>query len=71
MNKFILDRIEADVAILETEKGEFLNISSSLLPDNTNEGDVILFDNGEYTILSDETDKRKKRIKNLRNSLRE
>lgn len=71
MNKYILDRIEADVAILETEKGEFLNISSSLLPDNTNEGDVILFDNGEYTILSDETDKRKKRIKNLRNSLRE
>lgn len=71
MNKYILDRIEADVAILETEKGEFLNISSSLLPDNTNEGDIILFDNGEYTILSDETDKRKKRIKNLRNSLRE
>lgn len=71
MNKYILDRIEADVAILETEKGEFLNISSSLLPDNTNEGDVILFDNDEYTILSDETDKRKKRIKNLRNSLRE
>lgn len=71
MNKYILDRIEADVAILETEKGEFLNISSSILPDNTNEGDVILFDNDEYTILSDETDKRKKRIKNLRNSLRE
>ena len=71
MNKYILDRIEADVAILETEKGEFLNISSSLLPDNTNEGDVILFDNDEYTILSDETDKRNKRIINLRNSLRE
>ncbi len=71
MNKYILDRIESNIAILETEKGEFINISSSLLPDNTNEGDVVLFDNGEYTILSDETNKRKKRIKNLRNSLRE
>ncbi|MEE1061983.1 MAG: DUF3006 domain-containing protein [Ruminococcus sp.] len=71
MSKYILDRIESDVAILEGENGELFNISVSLLPDEINEGDVVVSDNGEYKVLSEETNERKEKIKNLRISLRE
>lgn len=71
MSKYILDRIESDVAILEGENGELFNISVSLLPDEINEGDVVVSDNGEYKVLSEETNERKEKIKNLRSSLRE
>lgn len=66
-----MDRIESDVAILEGENGELFNISVSLLPDEINEGDVVVSDNGEYKVLSEETNERKEKIKNLRSSLRE
>ena len=71
MNKYILDRLEFDIAVLESENGEFCNVPVSLLPNDINEGDVVVSDNGEYRVLLDETNARKDRIKNLRNSLRE
>ena len=71
MNKFILDRIESDIAVLETEDCEFINVSKFLLPDNAKEGDMLLLENEKYSVLNDETKVRKERIKNLRNSLRD
>lgn len=61
--KVIIDRFEGEFAVVETEDKEMLNIPHKLLPDAC-EGDVVTI-----TIDKDETEKRKKNIKNLMNDL--
>lgn len=61
--KFIIERFEGDMAIIEDENKNMHEISKSALPE-CGEGDVII-------ILKDykETEKRKDRITNLANEL--
>ena len=68
MKKFIVDRIEGDKAVLECENGDMVNLELKALPKNI-KGDVINFQENSYFLNSDETKSRKKRLKNLMNSL--
>lgn len=61
--KVIVDRIEADFIVVEIEKGKTVDISKELIP-NAQEGDVI-----SIQIEKEETNKRKKMIENLMNSV--
>ena len=45
MIKFIIDRFEENHAILEDDNGESLVVLKKILPTNSNEGDVLIFDN--------------------------
>ena len=62
MEKFIIDRFEGKYAVLEKELGGTVNILKETLG-NVCEGDVLILENGEYTVDSEETIKRKAMIK--------
>lgn len=62
MEKYIIDRFEDSFAVLEKENGTTVNVEASLLGDAL-EGDVVLFDGKVYTIDQEETQSRRKRIK--------
>ncbi len=61
MEKYILDRFEENLIVLVAKTGKIVNIEKSLLPDAC-EGDVVVFENGEYRIEKEETTKRNRRI---------
>ncbi|MDE5996298.1 MAG: DUF3006 domain-containing protein [Eubacterium sp.] len=64
MKTLIVDRIEADFAVCEIEEGNFADIPLKALPNGVKEGDVI-----KISVETEETEKRKKNINNLMNSL--
>lgn len=61
--KFIVDRIENEIATVELEDGRMLNIPSVLIED-ANEGDIV-----EILIRKEETKERKEYIEELQSSL--
>lgn len=69
MRKFIIDRIEADKAVLECENGDMVTLDIKSLPKKIKEGDVLQFEEGSYFLNADETQKRRERIKDLMSSL--
>ena len=58
MEKYIVDRFEENFAVLEKESGGTIDVDKSLLPD-AEEGDVVIFENGTYSVSEEETRKRK------------
>ncbi len=50
--KFIIDRFEEDIAVIETKDKEMINIPRKILPIGAKEGDII-----GTTILEDENGK--------------
>ena len=64
MKTLIVDRIEANFAVCEIEEGNFADIPLKALPNDVKEGDVI-----KISVETEETEKRKKNINNLMNSL--
>lgn len=61
--KYIIDRFEGDFAVLEIEKGKFVNMPKIFL-EEAKEGDVVVI-----TIDKSETKERKEKIENLMNDL--
>jgi len=61
MEKYIIDRFEEGYAVLEREDGKIQNVLKSSLPE-VKKGDVIIFENGVYTVDNKETERRKKII---------
>jgi len=59
----IIDRFEGDFAVTETDKG-FINIPRSDLPEEAQEGDVLILSLDKST-----AEERKKRIDAMMNSL--
>ena len=59
--RYIVDRIEGDLAVCERDDLEFFDIPLEKLPEGTKAGDCLVFD-GEWRIDSDETERRKARI---------
>ncbi|MCM1270921.1 MAG: DUF3006 domain-containing protein [Ruminococcus flavefaciens] len=55
----IIDRFEDDKAVLETDSGMQV-INRELLPAESNEGDVVIFENNAYFIDRKYTDERRK-----------
>lgn len=62
--KWIVDRIENDIAVCELENGEFIDVNIKALPKNIHEGDVI-----NLSIDKNETADRKDKIDKLMNNL--
>lgn len=59
--KYIIDRFEGEFAVLEKEEGGTFDVPKSEIID-AKEGDVVIFDNGIYTVDKEETKKRKELI---------
>ena len=64
----VIERFEGDFAIVEND-GAMQNIERGRLPQNAKEGDVIKQVGNGFEIDSDETEKRRKKIIGLQNSL--
>lgn len=61
--KYIIDRIEENIAILENQDTEeFININTTLLPQNIKEGMILSLINNTYTIDTKATEERRKEI---------
>ncbi len=67
--KYILEAVEGSVAKLEKDDGSFINIDLTLLPENIKCGDVLLLENGKYTILQNESLERKEKLLSLQQRL--
>lgn len=55
----IVDRIEGDIAVCESENDEFLHIPLAQIESGLQEGDLLLFENGLYRIDQAATQARK------------
>ena len=62
MKKYIIDRFEENFAVLEKEECGTIDVERNLIPEGK-EGDVVIFENGNYRVDSEETAKRKELIK--------
>ena len=47
MEKYIVDRIEGKIAVLENEDGSMKDVEAALI-ENCREGSVVIFENGVY-----------------------
>ena len=61
--KIIVDKIEQEIATVELENGEIINIPSKLI-EEAEEGDVV-----EITVCKKETEERQEKIQELANKL--
>lgn len=60
--RYIIDRFEAQSAILEDEDRTFITVPKSSLPMESKEGDVIVKDSAGYHLDLEETGKRREEI---------
>ena len=61
MEKYIVDRVEGDFAVLEKESGGTIDVPKKDIPD-AKEGDVLILENGIYKVSLEETQRRKELI---------
>lgn len=64
MKTLVIDRLEGGLAVCEISEGNFADIPVSALPEGVEEGDVI-----NIYVNEAETEKRKKNINSLMNTL--
>lgn len=70
MTQYIVDRIEGNYAVCETEEGKMLPVELAILPQGIEEGDVLSKEaNGQFFIDREETQRRRDRMRNLSKSL--
>ena len=62
MARYIIDRFEGDVAVLEHEDRSFSDVPKANLPAGVKAGDCLICDNGTWSIDADETAARAARI---------
>ncbi len=68
--KYSIDRIENDVAVLESlESREIINVNITLLPQNVKEGSIIVYESNKYTKEEETELKRKKELQSRFNNL--
>ena len=67
--KLTVEQIENGIAKCEKEDGTFIEIEVSSLPDGVKSGDILLYQNGEYSVLKEQTDEQKKKMLELQSRL--
>ncbi len=67
--KGVIDRFEKDIAVIELENDEFINININELPENTSAGDVIEISDGKINLCLEETESKEQEIKDLMDEL--
>ena len=60
-----LDRIEEGIAAVENSDGAILYVSKSRLPENSKSGDCFTFEKGRFFFDYEETEKRRRKIKEV------
>lgn len=68
-DKLTVEQIENSIAKCEKEDGTFIEIKVSTLPDGVKSGDILLYQNGEYSVLKEQTDEQKKKMLELQSRL--
>lgn len=69
-NRFTVDRIENDIAVLENrDTGEMFNVNKSDLPQKLKEGTILKMVNNKYEIDKEEQKKVEDRIRDKMNKL--
>ncbi|MEK3800377.1 DUF3006 domain-containing protein [Peribacillus sp. FSL H8-0477] len=66
--KGIVDRFEGEYAVIEVD-GKTRDVKRKLIADSVRVSDVVILNNGIWERDSDETDKRKKEVKKLMDSV--
>ena len=64
----IVSNISEGIAVIEDGEISF-DIPAGALPDNTKEGDVVLWENGEYLVDEKATAERRNKIIEMQNNL--
>lgn len=67
--EYIIDRFEGGKAVLEEDGGKFREVDKVLLPENAQESDCLIFENGKYTLNKEKSAKLKEDIDNLMDEL--
>lgn len=68
--KYTVDRFEGDMAILERDSDlAMVEVLKTAIPDGVKEGDILLENEGAFTIQVEETREREASIKKLMDSL--
>ena len=69
MMKYSVERIEENVALCEDDLGKTVKLRIDELPENIREGDIIVRTENGYTIDSDETSVRRKKMAEMQKKL--
>lgn len=69
MTRYIIDRFERDFALCENESKEIVDIPRDSLPPEAVEGDVLMEEDGRFTVDEDETKERRRKNAALLKSL--
>ena len=67
--KYSVERIEENVALCEDDLGKTVKLRLDELPENIREGDMIVRTENGYTIDSDETSVRRKKMAEMQKKL--
>jgi len=67
--QYIIDRIEQEIVICESESGSKVKLSARELPKEAREGDVISNVNGVFRIDGEETKRRRQKMREKLNRL--
>lgn len=60
----IVDRLENNIAVLETDGG-MIEVERSQLPENVREGDILTENNGVWSVDVEATEKRRTEMREL------
>lgn len=69
MMKYSVERIEENVALCEDDLSKTVKLRLDELPENIHEGDIIVRTENGYTIDSDETSVRRKKMAEMQKKL--
>lgn len=69
MERFIVDRFEGDIAVLEAADASFLDVPATELPEGVKRGDSLVREEGAWRVDAETTEGRWKRLEELRRSL--
>lgn len=67
--KYVIDRIEGNIAICEDENGKMVELDIAKLPLDIKEGSIIIEENSRYIIDEKVTEEKKKEVKKRMNNL--
>lgn len=69
MMKYSVERIEENIALCEDDLGKTVKLRLDELPENIREGEIIVRTENGYTIDSDETSARRKKMAEMQKRL--
>lgn len=69
MMKYSVERIEDNIALCEDDLGKTIKLRLDELPKGTREGEIIVLTENGYTIDSDETSARRKKMAEMQKKL--